>query len=101
MKKIDIIPSVADFKYNHSSINLAAQDHTKIIRSGWDLMAVVTLVVREICTDCLVFTICSGACQNYHTVYGAMMGWLGGCTYKVSEDELIENLNYIVDTLVE
>jgi hypothetical protein len=86
------IPILYDLKIDHG-VKTAASTHMTIIHSGWDLMRVVTMVVRSVCTDCLIYTICSGSCEDYYNTYWAMVDWLSECEHKVSEKEFEEHLD--------
>jgi len=92
LNKFDI---VYDLKTNRVMGTSSPAGGLCTIRSGWDLMRIITMVVREICNDCIVNTVCSASCEDYYTVYGAVKGWLSGCTYRVSEEEFIRELNVI------
>jgi len=90
--KINNMTTVYDLKFDQG-IEVATADHMNIIRSGWDLMRVVTMVVRKVCNDCLVYTICNDACEGYYNTYIPIVEWLSECEHKVSEKEFEEHLD--------
>lgn len=95
LNEFNNMPIIYDLKIDHGA-KMAVSTHMNIIRSGWDLMRVVTMVVRSICTDCLVYAICSGTCEDYQRVYWSMVEWLSECEHKVSEEEFEEHLDELL-----
>jgi len=98
--KLNTMDIVYDIKTNRVLGTASPGGSLCTIRSGWDLMRIITMVVREVCSDCIVNQICSATCEDYYTVYGAVKGWLSGCTYRVSEEEFTRELNVIKNTLL-
>jgi hypothetical protein len=97
LKNVDM---VYDLKTNRVMGTSSPAGGLCTIRSGWVLMSIITMIVKEVCSDCIVSQVCSASCEDYYTVYGAVKGWLSGCTYKVSEEEFIRELNVIKNTLL-
>jgi len=88
----DNMPTVYDIKFDQG-IEVAVANHMNTIRSGWDLMRVVTMIVRKVCSDCLIYTVCTNACEDYYNRYVPIVEWLSECKHKVSEEEFEEKLD--------
>jgi hypothetical protein len=51
------------------------------------------VIVRKVCSDCLIYTTCNEACEGYYNKYVPIVEWLSDYKHKVSEKEFGEKLD--------